>query len=118
MAMRIAVQQVGGVFGVNRQVVLDGERLTVSEDGKARSKAKVSAADREEIGRLAAQVAEAGKAMSPSDGDAADRRATTIEIDDGEEHCSVEVASTDDAPLVIWDLIDALDRVSAGPAAK
>ena len=109
--MKVTVQVTGGLFGDDVLTSVEGDELTVEEDGKVRARRHLSRRSATALRTLVRQVAEldvVSKAEAAVDGGT-----TTIEIDDGSEHHTVVVAAGDDPPQAVWDLLDEVEALAA-----
>ena len=111
--MKISLRQQGGLLGLDREVEVDGDVVKIIDKGDVRYAPRLDPAQREQVERLAARVAEVSDKVIPLGGDLpSDAMATDIAIEDGGRRSRLAVTSGDSAPDEVWELIGVLGAVS------
>jgi len=110
--MRVSVHSRGGVFGVDRTVLVADCAVEVTEEGVTRQAGRLDEATAGRLDDLALQLAATAPIVAGG-GPAADSMATDIEIDDGAgQRHAISVRSGDDAPQEVWDLLTLVREAS------
>jgi hypothetical protein len=105
-AMEISVRQVGGLMGASLEVTIYDGHLKVLTDGVVRGSKSVDSTVRSRIHGLASLLVKTPPKVVRYKGPTiSDSMETRIEIRDGGRHTTVKVASGDEAPDEVWDLI-------------
>lgn len=98
------------MFGIDKEVSISDEQVTVNNDGK-QTRESLSAAELARIKALAAKVAALGD-VTDTGSAGVDGGATNIEIEAGEKSSTVSISSGDDTPKEVWELLDEIEKLS------
>ena len=114
--MEISVETSGGLFPVHRVVEIDEHTVRVTETPvggheKREREAPLAPEDAEQLQRLARRVTAAGDQIDDAPA-GVDGATTQLRVDDGQASSRVEIREGWDTKAEVWDLLDAVDRVT------
>lgn len=115
--MFVAIERMGGPFGMTSRVVIDGSSINVLRNGTATVLAPLTAVELGTIRTSAGQLASVKRAVTRRHRVSAfDRTTTRVEIDDGQTR-RVFTFATDDVPTeALLDLLRVVQRIEASRA--
>lgn len=113
-AMEVSVRQHGGVFGIDRRVDVKEGVVEVVENGVHRKTRRLTVAERARLDDVAVRVVKSKVDVSPlAGGPPPDTMHTSIELKDSAGGRSLQLSSGDEAPDEVWELLGAVEKVSA-----
>lgn len=111
--MKVNLRQSGGIAGVDDRFDLNDTRLKVSKRGQAPMTRRLTKAEADKVAAAASRLlAKADGVGSKPAYPASDSMVTAVDIGDAHAHRRIEVASGQDAPDELWDLVDAMSEAS------
>jgi hypothetical protein len=112
--MYIALTQRGGFLGRDRNVEVQDDDLTVSENGAVQQSRRLDGAERMQLEDLAAKALPVtGHIVRRTGTTPSDSMDTELEIEVEGTRTKVTIASGDQAPDEVWKLIGELGRLSS-----
>jgi hypothetical protein len=114
--VEISVETSGGMFPVHRVVEIDERTVRVTETAAGghetvQREAPLARADAEQLQELARRVTAAGDQIDEASA-GVDGATTQLRVDDGQASSRVEIREGWDTKAEVWDLLDAVDRVT------
>jgi hypothetical protein len=104
--VEISVHHQGGILGENLVVKFQDGTLRIESDGVVRGPSSIDSAIRARIQSLASRLMNSQPKIVRYEGPPiSDDTETSIDIRDGAKHTTVKVASGDEAPQEVWELI-------------
>lgn len=109
MSVKVKVRQRGGFLGLDREILIEGDRVRITEKGATRAR-PIDSAVAARIRALATRVAGVSEqAVHRSSELPSDALATRIAIQDGKRRKQLTIRSGDAAPDEVWELIGVVD---------
>ncbi len=116
LLMKINLRQSGGIVGGDERLDLDDTKLTVSSRGERPRTRQLSQSEQAKVTAAAERLLAKPDALSAKPPFvASDSMTTEINIGDAHQKRRFEVASGQDAPDELWDLVDALSEAAKAP---
>jgi hypothetical protein len=108
--VKIHLRQTGGIVGADDRFDLDDASLTVSSRGEPPRTRRLSKPEHAKVAAVAKKLlAHAAPPSAKPEFTASDSMLTELKVGDAHQTRHFEVASGQDAPDELWDLVDALN---------
>ena len=111
------VHQQGGITGIERELVVQDQFVTVRQDGAPYRRVELAPAERDRLEALAAKVAAVSDQVTRDEDEVASdviENCIAIDLDGAEPPETFTVTSIDEAPDVVWELLTVLSDLAEG----